>query len=120
MVNLIVTDVNDRDDTIREVIENHLKFAGENIPIHFTRYFPAFTFRNPPTKIEKLERAVEIARKEGVEFAYVGNVIGHRYENTYCPKCGEILVHRISNRVLENRIKDERCPECRRDIYGVW
>jgi len=120
IINLVITGVNDSEDAILEVIENHLKYAGENIPIHFTRYFPAFEFMNPPTKIEKLEKAVEMARREGVEFAYVGNIPGHRYENTYCPQCGELLISRMSYRVLVNRIKDGKCNNCGKEIYGVW
>lgn len=120
MINLIVTDVNDSEDTIAEVIQNHLKFVGPKIPLHFTRYFPAYLFRNPPTPISTLEKAIEMARKEGVEFVYIGNVPGHRNENTFCPNCGELLIRRYSYRVLENKIKDGRCPNCGYEIYGVW
>jgi pyruvate formate lyase activating enzyme len=77
-------------------------------------------FWNPPTKIEILERAVEIAKREGVEFAYIGNVPGHRYENTYCPRCNELLVNRSSYLVVENKIKEGRCWRCGKEIYGVW
>ena len=120
MVNLIITDVNDSEDTIKEVVENHLKFVGSEIPIHFTRYFPAYMFNNPPTKIETLEKAIKIAKREGISYVYIGNVPGHRYENTYCPSCGELLIKRYSYRVLENKIENGRCFKCGREIYGVW
>jgi len=120
VVNLLVTDVNDSEDDVREVVGKHLKYAGDNIPIHFTRYFPAFLFSKPPTSISKLERAVEIAKREGVKFTYVGNVPGHKYENTYCPECGCMLIKRYHFTVLENRVRDCKCPECGMEIYGVW
>lgn len=120
MINLIVTDVNDSEDTIMEVIQNHLKYVGPKVPLHFTRYFPAYLFKNPPTPISTLEKAIEMAKREGVEFVYIGNVPGHRNENTFCPKCGELLVRRYSYRVLENRIRNGRCPNCGYVIYGVW
>ena len=71
IVNLIVTGVNDSLDVIREVIENHLKFAGNSIPIHFNRYYPAFIFDKPLTKVEILENAAKMAKKEGVEYVYI-------------------------------------------------
>jgi pyruvate formate lyase activating enzyme len=120
IVNLVITDVNDDIETISEVVENHLKFVGAEVPIHFTRYHPAYLFKNPPTEIEKLEMAIKIAKKNGIEFVYIGNVPGHRHENTYCPSCGELLIERYSYRVIKNRMKDGRCPRCGRDIYGVW
>ena len=120
MVNLIVTDVNDSDDVIVEIIQNHLKHVGSKSPLHFTRYFPAYLFKKPPTPISTLERAIEMAKKEGVEFVYIGNVPGHRHENTFCPKCGELLIRRYSHRVLENRIRSGKCPNCGYEIYGVW
>ncbi len=120
MVNLIVTDVNDDEEVIREVVENHLRFVGESVPLHFTRYHPAYMFKNPPTPVRTLEKAVEIAKREGVEFVYIGNVPGHRFENTYCPRCGELVVKRYSYVVLENRVRDGRCPRCGYELYGVW
>ncbi len=120
MVNLIVTDVNDSEDVIAEVIQNHLRHVGSKIPLHFTRYFPAYLFKSPPTPISKLEKAIGMAKREGVEFVYIGNVPGHRYENTFCPECGELLIKRYSYRVIENKIRDGRCPNCGYEIYGVW
>ena len=120
VVNLLITDVNDDMDDIRYVVENHLKYAGSNVPIHFTRYYPAFMFEKPKTSIERLETAVEYAKKEGIEYAYIGNVPGHRYENTYCPKCKELLIRRFSYKVMDNRIRNGKCKNCNFEIYGVW
>ncbi len=113
LVNLIVTDVNDDEACIAEVIENHLKYAGAATPLHFSRYYPAFLYSKPPTKVEILERAYEAARKQGVMFPYIGNVQGHRYENTYCPDCRELLIVRVGNRVVDYILpEDKKCPEC--------
>ncbi|MEM4156128.1 MAG: radical SAM protein [Archaeoglobaceae archaeon] len=120
IVNLLVTNVSDSEDSLREVIENHLNFAGADVPIHFTRYFPAHLFKERATDIQKLEMAVEMAKKEGIEFVYIGNVPGHRAENTFCPNCGKLLIRRFSYKVLDNRIKEGRCSYCNEELYGVW
>lgn len=119
VVCLLVSGVTD-ENVVREIVQEHLRRAGSFVPVHFTRYFPAYRFSAPPTKIDFLEWAVKHARKEGVEFAYIGNVPGHRFENTYCPDCGELLVRRYSYSVVENRVLNGCCPRCGREIYGVW
>jgi pyruvate formate lyase activating enzyme len=113
IVNLVITGVNDDDEALRWVVERHLKAVGAETPLHFTRYFPAYKFNNSPTKIKTLEKAYEIAKKTGVLYPYVGNVSGHKYENTYCPNCGEKLIQRYEHYVLRYRITEEkRCPNC--------
>ncbi|MCX8169642.1 MAG: radical SAM protein [Candidatus Methanomethyliaceae archaeon] len=112
LVNLIITNLNDDEECIREIIERGLKEADPNTPIHFTRYFPAYEFHAPPTDVKKLEFAYEIARKMGFLYPYIGNVPGHKYENTYCPNCQEPLIKRYNYRVLSYRIERNRCPKC--------
>ncbi len=117
VVNLVVTDVNDEEECLRWVIERHLKEAGPETPLHFTRYYPAYKFYNPPTKVEKLEKAYEMAKKAGVLYPYLGNVRGHEYENTYCPNCGEQLIKRSGYRVISYKVTDDKkCPKCQHPI----
>lgn len=116
MVNLVITGVNDGDACLSEIIQRHIKEVGVDTPLHFTRYYPAYKFSNPQTKIETLERAYEMAKKAGVLYPYLGNVPGHRYENTYCPNCGGLLIKRSGFSVVEYRIKDKRCPLCGEEI----
>lgn len=118
IVCLLVSGVSDDEEIVRAIVQKLAEINPE-IPVHFTRYFPAFLFRNPPTAIEKLERAVEIARKE-LSYAYIGNVPGHEYENTYCPECGELLIERYHLSVLKFKVSQGCCYKCGREIYGVW
>jgi len=117
IVNLVVTGVNDDENTLGWVIEQHLRNVGPETPLHFTRYFPAYKFHNPPTKIETLEKAYMMAKKAGVLYPYIGNVAGHRYENTYCPNCGKVLIKRYGYYVLEYLVTAEnKCPKCGTEI----
>jgi len=113
VVNLVVKGVNDNESCLRWVIEKHLKEAGAETPLHFTRYYPAYKFHNPPTEVETLEKAYEIARKDGVLYPYLGNVLGHRYENTYCPNCGNKFIQRLDYKIIAYKVtSDNRCPKC--------
>jgi pyruvate formate lyase activating enzyme len=47
----------------------------------------------------------------------LGNVQGHGYEDTYCPKCGERLIHRFGYRIVLYKLtSDKKCPHCRQSI----
>jgi len=113
IVNLVVTDVNDDDESLRWLIKQHLKNVGPETPLHFTGYSPAFKFPNTATRVETLEEAYEMAKKEGVLYPYIGNVQGHKFENTYCPKCGEMLIQRFSDTIMKYAITDDKkCSKC--------
>ncbi|MGB9134819.1 MAG: radical SAM protein, partial [Candidatus Bathyarchaeia archaeon] len=114
--NLVVNGVSDDEACISEVIERHLKEVGPETPLHFTRYFPAYRFDNPPTRMEVLEKAYDTARKAGVLYPYVGNASGHRCESTYCPGCGERVIQRSGYVRKYSVTDDKRCPKCGQHI----
>ena len=119
VVNLVIPGVNDRADQIRELARRHLTGAGKETPLHFTAYYPAYKFDAPPTPVPALERAYKIARSEGIEFVYIGNVPGHPYENTYCPGCGELLIERFGLELVRVNLRGKWCPRCGREIPVV-
>ncbi len=113
VVNLVITDVNDDENCLNWVIEKHLEAAGKDAPLHFTRYHPAHKFSNAPTDVWILEKAYKMALRRGVRYPYLGNVLGHKCENTYCPSCKEMLVRRFEYCIVDYRItRDKRCLSC--------
>ncbi len=113
IVNLVIPGVNDDDGCLRQLVEKHLRELGPETPLHFTRYHPEYKFRAPPTPVKTLEKARELARSLGVLFPYVGNVPEHKYEHTWCPACGELLIQRLGFNILSNRVTFEgKCPKC--------
>jgi len=113
IVNLIVPNVNDDEDCIGWIVDEHIRNVGVETPLHFARYFPELTFTEPPTPLGVLEGAREVARKSGVLYPYIGNVRGHRFEDTWCPQCGERLIKRLGFEVVENHLtQGSRCPKC--------
>lgn len=117
IVNLVVTDVNDDEECLRWIIKKHLKAVGPETPLHFTRYSPAYKFSNASTKIETLEKAYTLAQSEGVAYSYLGNVQGHKYENTYCPRCGDTVIQRLGYTIVQYKVtQDKKCPKCGQNI----
>ncbi|NCC50135.1 MAG: AmmeMemoRadiSam system radical SAM enzyme [Spartobacteria bacterium] len=121
MTNLVIPTLNDSDNDIRQLCQWIRTYMGRETPLHFSRFFPHYRMRNlPPTPEKTLLRAREIARSEGLDFVYIGNLISEDGENTYCPSCARLLVKRKRYTVLANHIKDGRCAYCDREIYGIW
>ena len=117
---LVIPTVNDADATLRGIAERIATDLGREVPWHISGYYPAYKFTAPPTPIRTLERVWQIGKDAGLQFVYVGNVPGHRYDNTYCPACGALLIRRLGFDVLSNVMRDGKCPQCEQPIAGVW
>jgi pyruvate formate lyase activating enzyme len=80
-----------------------------------------YKIRNlPPTPVELLMRARQEALDIGLHYVYVGNVLGTGAENTYCPSDGALLIKRTGFSIIENNLKDGKCPKCNMKVAGVW
>ncbi len=109
---LIIPDLNDDEKEIKEFSE-WLVNLNPRIPVHFSRFHPDHEMLDkPPTPIKTLERAVEIAKNAGIEYVYIGNVWGHKYENTYCPNCGHLLIEREGFYIRKMDLNGDKCPNC--------
>jgi pyruvate formate lyase activating enzyme len=121
MVVLIVPTLNDDMDDIKRMAAWITKELGPDVPLHFTRFHPCYKITNlPQTPTQTLERARDIAMKEGCHFVYGGNVPGMRGENTYCPHCGACVVNRYGLLTLSMDLRSGCCGKCGAKIPGVW
>jgi hypothetical protein len=105
---LIIPGLNDSDEEIDELSE-WLASIRKNIPLHLSRYFPRYKMTREATDIDLIKRARDAAR-EYLRFVYIGNIEGVD-DNTYCPKCHELLVEREYYDV-KNHMTTDQCPKC--------
>ena len=121
ITNLLIPGANDSEEDIRELCLWVKDNLGENTPVHFSRFYPMFRLTNlSPTPVSALERAYKVAKETGLKYVYIGNVPQHGGEDTICPHCGELLVRRVGYTVLEDKVKNGRCPVCDTEIAGIW
>jgi len=121
LVNLVVPTLNDSPEMLTELAKWVVGEVGPHVPVHFTRFHPDYKLRHlPPTPVATLERARELALKHGLFYPYVGNVPGHPGNNTYCPKCGEVVIERRGFFVAAVRLEHGKCKACKTGIHGVW
>ena len=121
IVNLVIPTQNDDPEDIRGMCVWIRENLGDEIPLHFIRFFPAYKFqRFPPTPIETLEEAAGIADEEGIQYVYIGNCPGHERNSTFCPQCGKQIIHRVHFAVLSMEIEHGKCRFCGHEIPGIW
>ena len=121
LVYLVIPTLNDSEKEIREMAAWMTSNLKPHVPVHFSRFHPQYRLKNlPPTPVSTIERAREITMKAGMNYVYVGNVPGHPGENTYCPGCGKVVIRRTGYRILEKKLKGNRCAHCGGIIAGVF
>ncbi len=114
VTDLIVPKVGDSAEDADKLVKWIYDNLGPDTPIHFLRFHPDYKMMDfPETPVKTLEKHYEIAKRIGMHYVYLGNVPGHRYENTYCPVCNTLLVRRFIFTITGYNItKDGRCPKC--------
>ncbi|GAB4257995.1 MAG: AmmeMemoRadiSam system radical SAM enzyme [Thermoleophilia bacterium] len=117
VVSNIVPGMNDSDSDLRAMAELVRDRLGPKTPWHVTRFLPDFELSYlEATPIRTLERGVDIGRKAGLEFVYVGNVPGSPHRHTVCPSCGRTAVRRGERGAEEVWLRQGRCPNCGEDL----
>lgn len=114
VTNLLITNENDSYKQVTDLVD-FIAGLDNNIPLHFSRYFPTYKMTNPPTPISTLEKAREIAEQQ-LNYVYLGNVKADR--STYCPSCNETILKREFP--FSNNIQNGKCSNCGFKIYGKF
>lgn len=115
LTTLLIPDMNDSKQEIEQLTDWIATKLRPDVPLHLSRYFPNYKFDKPPTSIETMLAARDIARRK-LYYVYLGNV-GGTGSNTYCYQCDALLIDRIQGEI---RITAEKkCPDCGAHIHIV-
>ncbi len=121
IVNLVIPTLNDNPLDIRRMCAWIAANLGRDTPLHFTRFFPDYKLKHlPPTPVETLQEAAQIADAEGLQYVYIGNLPGHTRNSTFCPRCGKLLIARRHFEVTQVNLDQGKCPNCKQTIPGIW
>lgn len=116
---LIVPGMNDSLEELKDIARFILSLSPE-IPWHISRFFPHFKMANvQPTPLNVIDSAYKIGKDVGLKYVYKGNVWGEG-ENTFCPDCGILLIERMGFEIIRNVLNNNKCPNCSKEIYGVF
>jgi pyruvate formate lyase activating enzyme len=123
VVTLVIPGFNDSDAELRESAR-YLVSVSADIPWHVTSFYPTYKHLEAGrTSASILQRAAQIGQEQGLKYVYAGNLPGRvgSLEDTHCPNCRTLLIHRAGFTLLENLItRAGACPTCGESIAGIW
>ena len=103
-------------DSIEEIVSFCrwvVEFLGVDVPVYFSRFHPYYKMKDvPATSFESLVDMYNTAKDEGILYPYLGNVIDESYENTFCPRCGNVIVRRNGFNAKVVGFKNGKCSRC--------
>jgi len=121
LTTLIIPGLNDSREELTELAGWIAANPGPATPWHVSRFHPDYRLQDRSlTPASSLIQAMEIGRRAGLKYVYIGNVPGQGGEDTPCPGCGRVLIQRQGFRVSYNRLRDGSCPDCGTRIEGVF
>jgi pyruvate formate lyase activating enzyme len=122
LTTLLIPGENDSDEELQAATQWVVANLGPEVPMHFTAFHPDWKMLDkPPTPPETLSRARRIAMKNGVRYAYTGNVRDEEGGSTYCHRCGTRLIGRNGYTLTEwNLAEDGQCDYCGTACAGVF
>ncbi len=121
MTNLVVPGYTDDPEMVKKMVDWILENLGPDYPLHFLRFFPSYKLnRLSPTPVSLLEDFRALALNKGIHYVYIGNAPVKEAQNTYCHKCGKLVVERRGYLIDNFNIEKGRCAFCQTQIPGIW
>ncbi|OQA76902.1 MAG: molybdenum cofactor biosynthesis protein A [bacterium ADurb.Bin243] len=117
VTNLLIPGLNDSDAMIF-ALTDFIASVSTDIPLHFSRYHPAYLMNYPATPAASLYRAYDLAVKK-LKYVYLGNITDCDKNSTYCPGCKKMVIKR-KNYICEPIAINSKgeCAYCGEKIYG--
>ncbi|WP_319024862.1 AmmeMemoRadiSam system radical SAM enzyme [Nisaea sediminum] len=122
ITNLIIPGENDSERELDEMTGWVVEKLGPDVPMHFSAFHPDYRMMDKErTPFDTLARARRIALRNGVRYAYTGNVHDLGRQSTYCSGCGERVIGRDWY-VLSDWKLDAKgcCTSCGTRLAGVF
>ena len=95
---------------------------GPDVPMHFSAFHPDYKMRDvPATPAATLSKAREIAMRNGLRYAFTGNVHDKAGGSSYCHHCSERVIGRDWYTLSQWQLDEQgRCKQCGTRLAGVF
>ena len=117
---LLIPGHNDSHSEIERMSRWIVDNLGPNVPLHFSAFHPDYKMQTvPATPLQTLREARQIARANGINFVYTGNVHDREGDTTECANCGAVLIERDWYRLLRYEVNEAGCcGQCGKPLPG--
>lgn len=119
---LLIPGHNDSEEEIDAMTRWVVEHLGDEVPMHFTAFYPDWKMRDtPPTPAKTLTHARSVAIRNGVRYAYIGNVHDERGDSTYCHQCGTRVIGRDWFVITDWKLDEGGCCQfCGTSLPGLF
>jgi pyruvate formate lyase activating enzyme len=119
---LVIPGENDSEAELERLTQWVVERLGPDVPIHFSAFHPDYRMLDTPsTPAATLTKARRVAMKNGIRYAYTGNVQDVEGGSTYCHRCGKPLIGRNWYELSDWDLSAEgACRFCRAPCAGVF
>jgi pyruvate formate lyase activating enzyme len=120
---LLIPGENDSESELEDLTQWVVEYLGRDVPVHFTAFHPDWKMldkaRTPPATLTMARR---IAQKNGIRYAYTGNVADDiEGSNTHCHDCGNTLIRRDWYSIADwNLTEASQCRFCGASCAGIF
>jgi pyruvate formate lyase activating enzyme len=120
LTTLLIPGENDSEVELNEMTRWVVEHLGPDVPMHFTAFHPDWKMLDiGRTPAATLSLARDIARANGVRYAYTGNVHDPAGSSTWCHNCGDLLIERDWHRLGQWQLDASgRCGSCHAPLAG--
>jgi len=118
---LVIPGLNDDEESLKGIAQFIAQKLGRNTPWHISQFSGTISWKLQyieNTPVATLEKAYHLGRQAGLHYVYIGNVLGEEHENTYCPKCGTLVIGRQGYYITRKDI-DGHCPSCHYNLHII-
>jgi pyruvate formate lyase activating enzyme len=113
---LVIPGLSDNMEMLEKMANWIRKELGAETPWHISQFFPAYKLPHLNfTPAETINEICKMGRAEGLKYVYSGNIPSSYYEDTYCPKCNQMMIDRELYSIMRFD-KNGKCRNCGEDL----
>lgn len=109
---LVIPSLNDSEAEFTEMLNWIVSELSPAMPLHLSRYYPAWKMELPPTPNETLQNLAKLA-KDKLHYVFTGNVSDTKYSSSQCADCHNLLIERRGyNTRIIGLTSTGKCTNC--------
>lgn len=117
---LVIPGLTDDVKMLKKIADFIYNDLGAETPWHIAQFIPAYKLPHfDTTPIDVIKKICRVGHKAGLKYVYAGNIPGTYLEDTYCPRCKQLMIDRELYSVMRFD-KKGKCANCGEDLNLIF